>query len=436
MNLRFPDPMEPFKAIFSALLPGKELRDPSPRRQVLEYASDGQEFDIETLSSGEHEVVNVAFDFLLRRPEHCIVFFDEPELHLHPELSYRLLEVLQGIGSRNQFILSTHSPDIITASLDKSVVFLSPPLTDLKGDSLNQAVPVTEDDQTHRALKLLGQSIGIVALGRRIVLIEGERSSLDKEVYGALIKDRFPGMVLVPSGGKHTIQSFAAVQDAVLNQSIWGVQFFMICDGDSAPPAMAEEDSPSTRRLRVLSRYHLENYFLDEHVLSRVFKSAEGPGSWLRDPAQIRERLRELAATSISYSTALAIAAVMRQGVGGIDLMPDKCHSLGEKEVVRLLVERARQELERIDGVLNLDQVSALGSEYYQSLQASLDSDDDTWKTLIPGRQILARFASVAQIQLSRLKRSYIVECGSDPEGPFAEILQIFTSFAATEETA
>jgi predicted ATP-binding protein involved in virulence len=127
MKLSFSDPMDSFKNVFSQLLAPKELVDPSARQQTLQYRLGDQEFDISTLSSGEREVVNIAFDFLLRRPQHCVVFFDEPELHLHPELSYRLIQVLQTIGVQNQFILSTHSPDIITASLDRSVIFLSPP---------------------------------------------------------------------------------------------------------------------------------------------------------------------------------------------------------------------------------------------------------------------------------------------------------------------
>src|SRR5207244_9851363 len=107
MNLNFTDPMLPFKKVFSQLLAPKELVDPSARRQTLEFSLDGQVFDITALSSGEREVVNVAFDFLLREPSDCIVFFDEPELHLHPELSHKLIQVLQSIGARNQFILST-----------------------------------------------------------------------------------------------------------------------------------------------------------------------------------------------------------------------------------------------------------------------------------------------------------------------------------------
>lgn len=42
--------------------------------------------------------MNVVFDFLLRNPSDCIVLFDEPELHLHPELSYKLLQTLRTAG--------------------------------------------------------------------------------------------------------------------------------------------------------------------------------------------------------------------------------------------------------------------------------------------------------------------------------------------------
>lgn len=91
MNLQFPDLMEPFKQVFSSLLAPKELVDPSARQQRLEYRDDGEVREFSSLSSGEREVVNIAFDFLLRRPQDCIVLFDEPELHLHPEPSYKLI---------------------------------------------------------------------------------------------------------------------------------------------------------------------------------------------------------------------------------------------------------------------------------------------------------------------------------------------------------
>ena len=109
---------------FSQLLSPKTLLQPDSRKQQLKYSSDSQELNIDTLSSGEREVVNIVFDFLLRNPSDCIVIFDEPELHLHPELSYKLLQTLRTVGENNQFIFCTHSADIITASLDQSVIFI------------------------------------------------------------------------------------------------------------------------------------------------------------------------------------------------------------------------------------------------------------------------------------------------------------------------
>ncbi|MGB9075123.1 MAG: ATP-binding protein [Terriglobales bacterium] len=226
----FPDPLDPFKHAFRQLLAPKELLDADPKQQQLQYSLDGQVFPVSSLSSGEREVVNIVFDFLLRSPSNCIVIFDEPELHLHPELSYKLLQTLKSVGN-NQLVLCTHSPDIITASLDNSVVFVAPP----KGDGDNQAVVVREEDETHQALKLLGQSIGIVALGKKIVLVEGTNSSLDKQVYGSILKDRFPNLVLVPGGGKGLLTSFGHLHRQVLDRTIWGVEFYMLCDRDAVP---------------------------------------------------------------------------------------------------------------------------------------------------------------------------------------------------------
>jgi ABC-type lipoprotein export system ATPase subunit len=430
MNLNFTDPMRPFKDVFSRLLAPKELEDPSARRQTLEFSLEGQVFDITALSSGEREVVNVAFDFLLRQPRDCIVFFDEPELHLHPELSHKLIQVLQGIGARNQFVLSTHSPDVITASLDKSVVFLSPPRLEVNSATpVNQAIAVSEDDETNQTLKLLGHSIGIIALGKKIVLIEGEHSSLDKDVYGSLTQGRYPQLVLVPSGGKHVVQSFGILHEAVLSKSIWGVEFFMLCDRDSAPAGALV--GSGSERLRVLTRYHLENYFLDEATWARAFTPLERSGHWLRDPVAIRTRLRELARGLASYATALAVAAAVRQHVGNVDVMPKDCHGRSLDDVVDLLSGRSREEQQRTSQCLDAAQIAALATEYHEALLQSIDTDTEEWKHIVPGKPLLRMFASAAGVHAGRIKNLYVTAALEQPAGrPFAEIDDIFRAFA------
>jgi ABC-type polar amino acid transport system ATPase subunit len=432
MNLTFRDPMEPFKDVFAMLLAPKELVDPSARDQRLQYRLDGQTLDFASLSSGEREVVNIAFDFLLRRPSDCIVFFDEPELHLHPELSYKLLQTLRSIGDRNQFILSTHSPDVITASLDQSVIFLSPPKTSDGGVPENQALAVSEADETNRALRLLGQSIGIVALGRKIVLIEGDNSSLDKQTYGSIIGNQYPALVLVPSGGKHVIESFDAVNEAVLSRSIWGVDFYMLCDRDSRPPhSGAAEVAAGSGRLRVLGRYHLENYFLDEYVWADAFAALEGEDSWLRDPTRIRAAQREIAQGFVSYAVALAVASRLRLAAGNVDAMAKNCHGKSLEETQALVAERARSESTRINQALDENRVATAVAEMYAEVSKAVEEDAESWKDLVPGKQVLAAFAARAQLKPGRAKSMYLSAARTSDRQPFDEIERIFAAIAA-----
>jgi AAA domain, putative AbiEii toxin, Type IV TA system len=233
------------------------------------------------ISSDEARRIAFGFDFLSRAPSDCVVIFDEPELHLHPELSYRLLQTLRRTGERNQFIFCTHSAEIITASLEDTVIFIAP----AKDDTTNQALVVKEDDETHQALKLLGQSIGIISLGKKLVLIEGEQGSLDKQTYGAILRDQFPKLVLVPSGGKSLIRSFSNLNDKVLTKTIWGVEFFMLCDRDAMPlHEIGAMERDSGGRIKALKKYHLENYFLDEKTIATMFEPMTVEGDWLRSP--------------------------------------------------------------------------------------------------------------------------------------------------------
>jgi len=425
----FPDPLLPFKDPFSQLLAPKVLVEPEPRNQQLFYSMSGHELPLTSLSSGEREVVNIVFDFILRNPNDCIVIFDEPELHLHPELSYKLLQTLRNAGHRNQFIFCTHSAEIISASLDYSVIFISPP----KPGGGNQAVQVREEDETHQALKLMGQSIGIVSLGKKIVLIEGEHGSLDKQTYGAILKGNFPDLVLVPSGGKGLIQSFHEMVRRILDQSVWGVQFFMLCDRDVVPASRDVEDVEETGkgRIRVLDRYHLENYFLEEDVIAELFRPLESEDSWLCSPQQIRACLMSIAKEYISYSAALITSAHFREKVGNIDILPKGCHSKTIEELQQLMSESVEKERTRFNAAVTEDVIKQFTSETMRSLQASFDTDK--WKELIPGRTVLKVFCSsrYANFDFGRFKVGYL-KAASDGKisDPFSSVKAIFREFS------
>lgn len=422
MNLDFSDPLEPFRDAFEKLLGPKTLHRADVQRQRLMYKEGSEERDIGTLSSGEREVLNITFDFILRKPSHCVIFFDEPELHLHPELLARLITTLRTVGECNQFFLISHSPEVIASSLDDTVVFL----TQAREDCSNQAVVLGARDQATEALHRLGQSIGVISLGKKIVLIEGKDSSLDKRTYSHILGNRFPELVLLPSGGKGNLTGFEALATEVLDKTLWGVRFFMLADRDASP---ANEGTTSS--FKALSRYHLENYFLDKNVLASCFAELEGVDSWLRSPDRVEEKLREIARAGLGYAAALIVAKRVRDVVGNVDMMPKGIHDQDQTGFVEAFTDISSSELERISKSLEGATIETLASDVYAQLETLLDRGDDSWKSYFPGKPIFSRFCGVAKMQEGRMKTLYLARSLEATSNPFAEIVGIFEGFAS-----
>src|SRR5438105_3151682 len=101
----------------------------------------------------------------------------------------------------------------------------------------------------------------------------------------------------------------------------------MLCDRDAVPPSR-DATQVATSRLKVLNRYHLENYFLEEEVLAKVFEPMEPEDSWLRSPQQIRTTLREIARIQVPYAAALTTSSYFREQVGNVSVMAKDCHGI------------------------------------------------------------------------------------------------------------
>lgn len=291
---------------------------------------------------------------------------------------------------------------------------------------------VREESEASRVLHLLGQSIGVISLGRHIVLIEGENTSLDKQTYGAIIGNDHPDLVLVSAGGRESLETFASSLDTVLNKTIWGVDFFVLCDGDAAVSAsrMDELQTGTKGRLQRLPRYHVENYFLDGHVLAKIFQRLnDPPESWLCDPEKIEERLKEFAKPLISYAAALRVSHQTRLLVGNVNVLPKGCDNKSLSDLKGLFQSRTKEENARVMTCLDSDMLNALVEEEYKRLEQSVDKGSEEWKRLIPGRPVFQRFARESNMDVGRLKTLYIkasMECKPDP---FVEIRRIFESF-------
>lgn len=265
-----PDPFEKYKTIFSNLLPGKELVDINPAQPGEFHYNDetGQTLPFKALSSGEQEVVKVLFDVARKEIKHSVIIIDEPELHLHPTLTFKLIESLKAIGEHtNQFIFLTHSADLISTYYSTGNVFF----IDSNQTGTNQAHRLSDLNHSHHALvQLIGENLGLFAVGKKIVFVEGESSSIDRLTYHKISQSVNPELKVSPVGSVLNIGALKTVEEQLRN-SVFGVDMYMLRDRDGLRQDQIDELEQG-QKLFCLKRRHIENYFLNEEMLHKVAK--------------------------------------------------------------------------------------------------------------------------------------------------------------------
>jgi predicted ATP-dependent endonuclease of OLD family len=84
----------------------------------------GIEYDLLQMSSGEHQILRILVGLAADTAKNSIVLIDEVELHLHPAWQKRLIQVLRGDDSNNQYIFTTHSPTVAEMFYDSEIIKL------------------------------------------------------------------------------------------------------------------------------------------------------------------------------------------------------------------------------------------------------------------------------------------------------------------------
>lgn len=124
-SLAWSDPqLDAVRAAVSAMLPGfSKLRiDRTALRMVVEKGV--EEFALDQLSDGERTLLSVVADIARRlaianptaadaRTCEAVVLIDEVELHLHPAWQRDIIKRLPAVFPGTQFILTTHSPQVL-----------------------------------------------------------------------------------------------------------------------------------------------------------------------------------------------------------------------------------------------------------------------------------------------------------------------------------
>ena len=154
----------------------------------------------------------------------------------------------------------------------------------------------------------VGANLGLFAVGKHLVFIEGQHSSADRAVYHRVVQHSFTDAYLLPLGSVNNLMALRNVV-AELDQAVFGIRLYMIRDRDGLSDADVAE-LESHPRFRCLPRRHIENYLLDEDVLSEVATQLYLDPA-MRETRNIAAALREAAQATLM----VALLASVREWV-------------------------------------------------------------------------------------------------------------------------
>lgn len=349
------------------------------------------EIDIDDLSSGEKEIFNIFVRFHQLHPNGAVILFDEADAHLHPDLERRYLQELRRIAKGTQVILTTHSPEMMIAAGSDSLYTINkePP-----ADGGSQLRRVTADDNLHSTLSELMGSRGLISFNQRIVFIEGETASADREVYEAFFPPAEHNISFVPAGNSSTVRKTAERVNSLLTSAISFQQYFCIIDQDID---RGETDPSGGRRLFRLPVYHVENFLLNAEVIFKVASQMLASQCPFKAPSDVEAEMKRLVVEDghlLPYTKAILDAEISK-----IAKMAHDAVFTGKTEGLELKV----------------PQFEATKQAAKSQLEAAVN--DGTWTARVKGRDLLKALCSHHGLKYEHFRNSLIAAFGEPPKG-------------------
>lgn len=420
-----PDPFLPYQKIFTQLLPDKTLEsiDPKSPREFHYRVADSDPMPFTSLSSGEQEVVRVAFDLVWKRITHSIILVDEPELHLHPTLTFRLIEALKEFGDgTNQLIFFTHSADLISTYYSSGNVFF----IDFSQDTANQAHQLSDLATAHSAVaRAAGANLGLFAVGKRLVFVEGKDASVDRLVYHKVAQSAFPDAYMMPIGSVENIVALRTVVDELTN-AIFGIDLFLIRDRDGLSEEIINA-LEKNGRFRCLPRRHIENYLLDPEVLGEVANTFYLPQE-KQDVSGIQESLHSIASSSIMPGVfwnvrehIQVLGKVQQPSIRNLD-------KISRDELAEQISDQITSGLREVSQGLDASEIRKLVIKEHGKLEAALSTSD--WVEVFPGKLIFNRFCGeFFNEKPARIREAYADIAMRNKPDVFSDIVNILQGF-------
>lgn len=393
-NLTVPDSLHEVREVFNHFFAPLRFKDVyidrSPFRFVV--STPLGDIDIDDMSSGEKEILNVFVRFHQLRPNGAVILLDEADSHLHPDLERRYLKQLRILARDNQLILTTHSPEMMIAAGSSALYTLR---KEQEASKSNQLTRVTHSDRLHDVLSQVMGSRGLVSFNQRIIFIEGEEASADRAIYEAYYPPSKFNVSFVPAGNSMTVRKTAERVNELLGVSVGFQDYYSIVDRDVE---RAESDPSQGSHLFRLPVYHVENFLIDEQEFLEVTRSMLGESCPFNSEEEIRSRLQELLFSDVHlkrFTRALLDAKLATSANAAKDAIYKGS----------------------LDGVSDLSrpEFSEVESQARSIIQESID--DGTWKSKCKGRDLIAAYCAKIGANYTHFRNTLISRLDTPPQG-------------------
>lgn len=160
----------------------------------------------------------------------------------------------------------------------------------------------------------------MVSVGKKLLFVEGNNSSIDRNVFATIAKEAKVDVAIIPSDSCTNINNMALMAET-LEKGLFGVELFMVRDRDGLSREQVNNfSSKSKGKLLFLPFYHIENAFLMPKAIAAVAKKILLTKSPSAD--EIEQKMLELARQQLNYAIALYVKHEIYFEAGNFDIAP------------------------------------------------------------------------------------------------------------------
>ena len=395
-----------FQRIFDGMLRGRQIVDFGINEIGLlsVYIKDtdtGRTTEIDSLSSGEKNLILTFLLIAKSVSDGGIVLFDEPELHLNPSVCKQLLRfIIESYAERKdlQFVMCTHSPEVLTSAFDTEDC----ELFHLKTATDISKVGRRALNEYADALQRLGTSVGEALLYEGTILVEGDEDAEFLRIGFAELLRKYN---IRDRGGRREVEKTAKKLQDLERSGDKVSPIFIILDRDDEITDI--KNSPSVRVLQ-WQRRCIENYFLDIDVISEFLRDASISNTPVTSSGDVDRLLQELAFGQLSEIVARDV--YVGYEFESPSLRAEDIENRSEAQIGAALYARMRRAK---NSMPEEDEQSWVGHFYskFNARKAELQLQwEPKWKEVCDGKRLFADLQKkgILRISVAVLKRKIV----------------------------